>query len=446
MLRNRRLGEFLDLAATLADRKGNGPGLVAIGACAADERVERFEPVCQAALRQFLECTVDLKRCSEPVIAKPVEDIVGRQGALRMRKSSQDQLLVSRQVFCPDVIVSLVLVQACHVLESRSFHSAIVPAGLTAATAYPICNYITSQGNACTPMKIRVLKTLGVTILAACFSLMAQLASAQSPIRIVAAENFYGDLARQIGGIHVDITSILSSPNDDPHLFESTPSTARSLADAQIVIFNGAGYDAWMDRLLSVGGTNARTALSAAEITGHHSGDNPHIWYDPATFPAVAAALTAELSRRDPDHAAEFRANLGRFEMAFREVVDRISAIRASHGGTPVTATEPVFGYMAAAMGLEMLNENFQIAAMNETEPSASDVAAFEASLKNGTARILFYNRQVDNETTARLLEIANAAKVPVVGITETEPAGESIVTWFGQQQDAVEAALADRP
>lgn len=279
--------------------------------------------------------------------------------------------------------------------------------------------------------------------LVAVASLAAFPALAAGPIRIVAAENFYGDLARQVGGEHVEVTSILANPDDDPHLFESSPSTARTVADAHIVIYNGADYDPWMDRLLSVAQVTGRKALVAADLTGHKSGDNPHLWYDPLTFPAVAKALAAELAARDPANAAEYNSNLAAFDAAFGKVVDSAAAIKARYAGTSVTATEPVFGYMASAMGLTMLNQGFQLAVMNEAELSASDVAAFEASLKSGAAKILFYNSQVTDETTARLLDIARQSNVPVVGVTETEPAGQTIEAWFALQIAAVESALA---
>jgi zinc/manganese transport system substrate-binding protein len=271
-------------------------------------------------------------------------------------------------------------------------------------------------------------------------------ALAANPIRVIAAENFYGDLARQIGGAHVEVTSILSNPNDDPHLFESSPSTARGLADADIVLYNGADYDPWMASLLSASNRAQRTVLVAADLTGHKSGDNPHLWYDPPTFPAVARALADEFTKRDPAGAADFAANLESFNAKFGKVLDAVAATRKSSSGVPVTATEPVFGYMAKAMGLKMLNEGFQLAVMNETEPSPIDVAAFEASLKNASTKILFYNDQVTDDTTVRLLDIAKASDVSVVGVTETMPAGETIESWFSKQIAAVQAALAGKP
>jgi zinc/manganese transport system substrate-binding protein len=272
----------------------------------------------------------------------------------------------------------------------------------------------------------------------------AQPVTAGGMIQIVAAENFYGDLAAQIGGNHVAVTSILANPDEDPHLFESTPSTARTLATADIILYNGAGYDAWMERLLSAGGTPGRTTLVAADIAGRTNGDNPHVWYDPATFPAVAAALATELAKRDPADAAEFSANLEGFDQSFAAATADVAAIRAAHAGTKVTATEPVFGYMVAAMGLDMLNQRFQLATMNETVPSASDVAAFEDSLKSGSVKVMFYNSQVTDDTTMRLLDLARLANVPLVGVTETMPAGQTIQSWFAAQLAAVAAALGN--
>lgn len=265
---------------------------------------------------------------------------------------------------------------------------------------------------------------------------------AAGPIRIVAAENFYGTLAEAIGGSHVAVTSILSNPDEDPHLFETSASTARRVADAEIVLYNGAGYDPWMEKLLAASAPGARTAIVAATVTGHGGGDNPHLWYDPATFPSLAKALASELARRDPADAADYRANLDTFVAALAPVGAAIARIKAAHAGTEVTATEPVFGFMADALGLKMLNPEFQLAVMNETEPSPSQVARFEQSLKSGQARILFYNSQVTDDMTTRLLGLARDAKVPVVGVTELEPGGTTIPDWLLGQLTAVEDAL----
>lgn len=269
-------------------------------------------------------------------------------------------------------------------------------------------------------------------------------ARADSPVTIVAAENFYGDLARQIGGDHVAVTSILSNPDDDPHLFETSASTAKAIAAAKIVVFNGADYDPWMGKLLSATHTKP-TEVVAADLVGAKSGDNPHLWYKPATFPAVAKALADDLKTLDPGHAADYAKNLEAFDASFAKATADVGPIKADHAGVVVTATEPVFGYMAQALGFKMLNEPFQIAIMNNAEPSPSQVIAFEKSLTDGEAKILFYNKQVTDKTTARLLDIAKAHKVIVVGVTETMPKGMTIQSWFSGQLDEIKHDLAGR-
>ena len=122
-------------------------------------------------------------------------------------------------------------------------------------------------------------------------------ALAADRIAVVAAENFYGDIARQIGGERVAVVSIMNNPEQDPHLFETTPAVVRQLAGAQIVILNGANYDPWMDKLLAAVPRPDRTVISAAQLTGRKPGDNPHLWYDPVTMPAVATALAEALGQ-----------------------------------------------------------------------------------------------------------------------------------------------------
>ncbi len=276
--------------------------------------------------------------------------------------------------------------------------------------------------------------------------LVATPALAASTItKIVAAENIYADVARQIGGSHVEVTSILSNPDEDPHLFETSPSTAKAIAGTDVVITNGADYDPWMDKLLSASGRTDRAIIVAAALVGAKSGDNPHLWYEPKTLPEVAAALAAKLEARDPADAAEYKVNLATFEKSFAPINKEIMALRDKHKGLKVTATEPVFGYMAKALGFEMLNEPFQLSVMNNAEPSASQVAGFEDSLKSGKVKLLFYNAQVTDKTTSRLKEMASAAGIPVIGVTETEPRDVKVQAWFEGQLAQVAKALSGK-
>jgi zinc/manganese transport system substrate-binding protein len=286
------------------------------------------------------------------------------------------------------------------------------------------------------------------SLFALTFSFLSALAAAvpaqaaDGTIAIVAAQNFYGDIARQIGGDRVSVASIMSNPDQDPHLFETTPGVVRQIADARIVIVNGANYDPWMDKLIAAARRPGRTIISAAQLVNTKPGDNPHLWYAPATMPAVARAIAAALTQADSAHAADYAARLASTLTDLDRVAQRVAQIKTKHAGKPVTATEPVFGPMATALGLTMRNQNFQLAMMNDTEPSARDVAAFEDDLKNGKVKALIYNKQVSEKLTERMMAIAAKAKVPVVGVTETQPADVSFAGWMLGELDALDKAL----
>ena len=266
--------------------------------------------------------------------------------------------------------------------------------------------------------------------------------AARQPIAIVAAENFYGDVAQQVGGPDVKVASILSNPDQDPHLFEASPSVARSLSAAQIVIYNGADYDPWIEKLLGAAGSANRKAIVVAALVGKKAGDNPHIWYDPATMLALGKALTDELIAADPAHQADYQQRLSKFQQSVQPIQARIATLRTRLAGTPVTATEPVFGYMFDALGMQVRNQSFQLSVMNDTEPSASDIAAFENDLKTHRVKLLVYNSQASDRIAARMEKLARASQIPVVGATETAPAGKKYQAWMLGELDAIDRAL----
>jgi zinc/manganese transport system substrate-binding protein len=272
---------------------------------------------------------------------------------------------------------------------------------------------------------------------------LAALAAQAGGLKIVAAENFYGGVAKQIAGDDAVVTSILTNPNQDPHEFTTNASTAKAVADADIVIYSGISYDPWMEKLLGTSGKTDRVVINVADLIRAKEGDNPHIWYDPKTMPALGARLVDVLAKIDPARAGAYQKRLDDFNASMKPELDRIAALKAASAGTEVTATEPVFGYMASALGFKMLNYDFQVNIMNDAEPSADQTAAFEKSLTSRTAKILFYNSQVTDPTTDRIQKIARQSGVPVVGVTETQPPDQpSYVGWMLHELDGVQAAL----
>ncbi|MGE0005440.1 MAG: metal ABC transporter solute-binding protein, Zn/Mn family [Parvibaculaceae bacterium] len=265
---------------------------------------------------------------------------------------------------------------------------------------------------------------------------------AAEPIKIVAAENFYGDVVKQIGGDAVDVVSILTNPDQDPHLFEASPSVARDISDAKIVIANGVDYDPWIDALLGASPSQDRKVIVVGDLAGKKAGDNPHLWYDPRNVVAMARELSSVLSRQDTANKSLYARRLADFEASLRPLTEQIAQIKSRYAGAPVAATEPVFGYMFEAMGLDVKETSFQNSVMNDTEPSASDVANFENDLRNHKLRLLVYNSQATDPAAERLKSLAEAAGIPVVGATETQPDGKTYQSWMMSEVTGVGKAF----
>jgi zinc/manganese transport system substrate-binding protein len=263
------------------------------------------------------------------------------------------------------------------------------------------------------------------------------------PVKVVAAENFYGDIASQIGGANVAVTSILSNPDDDPHLFEASPATARALSDAKVVIANGVDYDPWIEKLLSANKAAGRKEILVSALVGRKPGDNPHLWYDPTYMKAVAKALVADLIAVDSAHKADYEQGEAKFIESLKPLDDKLTTMHKSYAGQPVTASEPVFGYQAKLIGLDVRNEKYALAIMNNAEPSPSQVAAFENDLKGKKVKVMLYNAQASEPAVGKLVQMAKDNGIPVVGVSETEPPNSTYQDWMMGQLHALDKALA---
>lgn len=264
-----------------------------------------------------------------------------------------------------------------------------------------------------------------------------------APINIVAAENFYGQLAKEIGGNQVNVQSIISSPDADPHLFTTSPSTSKAINQAQIIIYNGANYDDWMKQILSNVDSKKVIVINVADLMGVKSGQNPHLWYKPETFPKLAGLIAQKINLLEPKNQVRINSNLQKFTAEHNKVMQLISASKVKYAGTPVTATEPVYGYMSDAMGLNMQGLDFQWKIMNDTEPTPKIIANYQSLLTNKKVKVLFYNSQVSDSITKNMQDLAKKNAIPVVGVTETMPTNLTVNQWLTNEVVATSAALA---
>ena len=268
-----------------------------------------------------------------------------------------------------------------------------------------------------------------------------------SPVAVVAGENVWGGIAAQIGGARVRVTSLISDPNADPHLFQASAADAGAVADARIVIENGAGYDNFVGQLLSASGAHP-AVIDAQRVLGETGANvNPHFWYDVARVPLVAQAVERALIAADPAGATAYKAGLRRFDASLRPTLAVIAQIKRRFAGQPVAYTERVPGYLIADAGLVSVTPpGFATAIENGNEPSASDTQAMQSLIAGHRLRLLLYNTQATSAVSQHTRILALQAGIPVVGVSETRPSNEpSYQAWQLRQAHEILQALGGR-
>jgi zinc/manganese transport system substrate-binding protein len=265
-------------------------------------------------------------------------------------------------------------------------------------------------------------------------------------INVVAAENFWGSLAQQLGGAHVKVTSIIDNPDADPHDYEPTAADARTMAGAGLVVINGVGYDAWAAKLVDANPAAKRTVLTVGDLVGAKEGGNPHRWYNPDDVHKVIDQITADFKKVDPSDAAYFdiRHNAV-LNTNLKTYFDLIGQIRAGYAGTPVGASESIFAMLAPATGLNLLTPASLLTAISEgSDPTAQDKATVDAQIKTKQIKVYVYNSQNATPDVQTQVDAAKAQGIPVTTITETlTPAGASFQDWQVAQLTALKQALA---
>jgi len=264
-------------------------------------------------------------------------------------------------------------------------------------------------------------------------------------IQVVSAENFWGSIAAQLGGTHVNVISIVTDPNGDPHEFETNTADALDFAHANYVILNGAGYDTWGQKLLAANPSNGRNVLNVADLLGKMEGDNPHFWYNPDYVQQVIIQITGDYQSLDPADAAYFSTQQTVLENALMPYRQLIQSIKQSYGGTQIGGTESIVVYMADALGLDLISPpDFMNAVSEGNDPPTQSVAMFEQQINQKQISALIYNNQTATAVTTNLKQLAIAQSIPVVGISETmEPPDTTFQNWQFAQLTALRNALS---
>ena len=285
-----------------------------------------------------------------------------------------------------------------------------------------------------------------VALLAGCGDSGPASSTLAGKLNVVAAEDFWGSIAAQLGGDRVQVTSIITNPAADPHDYEPSSEDARTMAGAQVAIVNGIGYDEWASKLLDANPVSGRVELTVGDVLGLEAGDNPHQWYSPSSVHRVIGRITADYKRVDPSEARYFDRRRAAFETkGLAEYDALIAQIKARYGGTRVGASESIFEPLAPALGLDLITpKGFMDAVAEGTEPTPADKATSDDQIAARQAKVWVYNSQNATPDVQRLNDAAKAAGIPVATVTETlTPEGANFEGWMSRQLEGLQAALA---
>ncbi len=269
-------------------------------------------------------------------------------------------------------------------------------------------------------------------------------AGSNGAIHVVAAENFWGSLITQLGGTRVSVTSIVSDPNTDPHEYESNTANAIAIANAQLVVVNGAGYDTWAQQLIASSNAPGQVVLNVQEVINQTADANPHFWYSPTYVNETVKAMYQDLVSIDPSHASYYAQQYNGLNASLAEYNGRIAQIKQQFGGVKVASTEDIFAYLATPAGLDLVSPPAFMAAVAEgNDPPAQSIVQFDQLIANGTVKVLVYNAQTVTPLTESTKALASQHNIPIVPVTETiQPPDVSFQVWMNAQLIALQNAL----
>ncbi|NQX12453.1 zinc ABC transporter substrate-binding protein [Microbacteriaceae bacterium VKM Ac-2855] len=297
------------------------------------------------------------------------------------------------------------------------------------------------------PARLALVSLAGAAalILSACSGSTSGTATDDSgPIRVVASTNVYGDLVSSVGGALVDVTSVIDSPDKDPHEYEADARTQLAVSKAQLIVENGGGYDDFIGTMVDASKSTA-PVINASDVSGYdQEGEfNEHVWYDLPTVTAVVADIASELSTIDPANAERYTQNADELTQSIASLSTRVQELRGSVAGTGIAITEPVPLYLLEALGLDNKTpEAFSEAVEEDSDVAASVLEETLALFEQRQVAALVYNEQTTGAQTDAVLDAAKKAGIPAVPVTETLPADLHYVDWMNANLDAITEAL----
>ena len=266
--------------------------------------------------------------------------------------------------------------------------------------------------------------------LSACGKQSSTKKTSTDKLNVVATTNFYGNIAQEVLGDHGTVTSIINSPNIDPHDFTPTTATAKKVAKANLVIENGVGYDTWINKL------QARKILSVGKVVGAKDGDNEHLWYNPDNIEKYVDALAVQYGRLLPQDAAAFKKNAAAYKKKLNVLNQKMNQIKNAKQNANIVVSEPVFNYALQKMSFKVTDNHFALAIEEGSDPSYTDIRDLQNSIKEHKIAFFVLNKQDDSKIVDNIADLCRKENVPILEVTETMPKDGNYIEWFSNELD----------
>lgn len=263
-----------------------------------------------------------------------------------------------------------------------------------------------------------------------------QTQSTTTKLHVVASVDFYGEVAQEVLGKHGTVTSVINDPNVDPHDYAPTSQIGKTVAKADVLIANGAGYDSWMTKL-----ANAQPdtpMISAAKVVGVKNGENEHIWYKPQAMKLMAKALAKRFGKLDPKHKATYTRNAQRYIASLKPLDEAVAQLKTLGQGKSALVSEPVFNNALQAIGVKVADQHFAQAIEEGSDPTPADIRQNTTLLKQHQVAFVVINKQVQSKVVTNLTQQAQAQQVPILKVTETMPRHQTYLQWQLSQYQAL--------
>ncbi|WP_225425352.1 metal ABC transporter solute-binding protein, Zn/Mn family [Apilactobacillus timberlakei] len=264
-------------------------------------------------------------------------------------------------------------------------------------------------------------------------------------IRIVTSTDIYGQAARAVAGSKAQVNSIINNPNVDPHDYQPTIKVAENISNANVVIYNGLGYDSWIEPLTQNTKKHTKLLNVGANLLNKKTGDNPHVWYFSKTMIKLTNEIAKTLSNKDPANKTYYFHNARKYINTFSPIQHKIKQLKSNKSKILVDVSEPVFDYSLKEMGYQVKDGGYSKAVENGTDPTPNEIRSVQLDIIHHKIAFFVENTQASDSIVDNLVQLAKKHKVPVVKVTETMPNNTTYQKWMLSQYQQVERIQNER-